>query len=159
MEHSMTMDMGGGGGGGGGSGMSGGMDMGSGGGGGGMQHSLLGMVQEMCHPSGEGGDMPPHYCEPHYVTMSSVKGIRISAVEPMSDNAVMVTLNEIGSMTNGTTQRIVVVGGGGDLAGASLVDAGWNDSTTVHIEFNGNGTIYNQRSMHFHLFPLTGGYI
>jgi hypothetical protein len=74
----------------------------------------------------------------------------------MGDKSVMVTIHEINSMTNGTTQRIVVVGGGGDLAGASLVDAGWNDSTTIHIEFNGNGTIYNQQGMRFHLFPLTG---
>jgi hypothetical protein len=134
----------------------GGMDMGGGGmdmGGGGMAHGLPGMIREMCEGS---SDRPPHYCEPQYMSISSVKGIRISAIEPMGDKSVMVTLREINSMSNGTTERIVVVGGGGDLAGAALVDAGWNSTTTLHLEFMGNGSLYNQRSMHFHLFPLTG---
>ena len=60
---------------GGGHGMNGGGSSGMGGEGGGhsmmMMMNVPGFVQQICNI---GKDMPPHYCEPNYNVMSSVKG-------------------------------------------------------------------------------------
>jgi hypothetical protein len=137
------------------SGSMGGMSGGAGG-----QHMLLnypGAVQEQCGGEGHVGSMPPTYCEPIYKTMSSVKGIRVSAVEPMGDKSLMVTLQQISSMADATTERVIVVGGSGDLAGGVVVDAGWDGTTTVDLNLTGTGSIYDHHGgLSIHLFPYTG---
>lgn len=132
-----------------------GMSSGSGMSGGGSMQHLPGMIREQSG-HGQGGDMPPQYCEPVYKTMSSVKGIRVSSVEVMDDRTLMVTLAQTGSMAEATTERITVVGGGGDLAGGVIIDAGWDNTTTVHLNLTGTGTIYDHGSISVHLFPYTG---
>ncbi|MCE9652878.1 MAG: hypothetical protein K8Q89_07490 [Nitrosarchaeum sp.] len=112
-----------------------------------------GVVQQMCHPE---GNMPPHYCEPSYMVMSSVRGLSISTVDAVSDNEVMLTVKQIGSSAGTVSQKLVVVGGSGNLAGATVIDGDWTKSTMVHLKFDGFGTIYDQGQMHIHLFPYTG---
>ena len=157
--------------GGGSSGMGGGMGGGSSGmgdgssgmGGGGhgmMMMNVPGFVQQMCHM---GKDMPPLYCEPNYKVMSSVKGLKISNVNPINDNELQVVINSINSVSNATTttttpgqQNIVVVGGGGDLAGSTVLDiSGGSQKITTELKLIGSGSIYNLEHIHLHLFPLT----
>lgn len=132
----------------------GGMGGKSGGGGGGMHgggHAMApGAVMEMC--SGK-DNMPPHYCAPHYHVMSSVPGATISTAEPMGEKMLMVTLKQL---PGAPTPALVIVGGGGDLAGASTVVAGWKNDTVVHLDLVGEGSLYRQKGVHLHLFPLTG---
>ena len=54
-------------------------------------------------------------------------------------------------------QNIVVVGGGGDLAGSTILDisAGGSQKITTQLKLIGSGSIYNLESMHLHLLPLT----
>jgi hypothetical protein len=148
---------------GGSSGMGGGMDGGSSGMGGGghgmmMMMNVPGFVQQMCHM---GKDMPPLYCEPNYKVMSSVKGLKISNVNPINDNELQVVINSINSVSNATTtttgqQNIVVVGGGGDLAGSTVLDiSGGSQKITTELKLIGSGSIYNLEHIHLHLFPLT----
>jgi hypothetical protein len=147
------------------SGMGGGMGAGSSGMGGGghgmmMMMNVPGMVQQMCHM---GKDMPPLYCEPNYKVMSSVKGLKISNVNPINDNELQVVINSINSVSNATTttttpgqQNIVVVGGGGDLAGSTVLDiSGGSQKITTELKLIGSGSIYNLEHIHLHLFPLT----
>ncbi|HEY5764347.1 MAG TPA: hypothetical protein VIS73_14150 [Rhodocyclaceae bacterium] len=109
-----------------------------------------GAVMEMC----DGKDsMPPRYCAPHYHVMSSVPGAAIGGAEPMGDKALMVTLKRLPGAAN---PALVIVGGGGDLAGATTVAAGWKDGAMVHVDLTGEGSLYRQRGVHLHLFPLTG---
>ena len=122
-------------------------------GGQGPQH-FPGTVHQMCHKP---GSMPPHYCEPVYKTMSSVKGVKISNVDMQNDNSVKATLKQIGTASGAVSQKIVVVGGSGHLAGASIVEGGWSGTTTVIIPFEGLGTLYDHGSMHLHIFPITSG--
>ena len=103
-------------------------------------------------------DMPPHYCEPSYHVMSSVLGVKIGDVSLVGNQEIMVTLQELNSLSNGTTQRMVLVGGGGDLAGATLVEAGWKNNTTASLKFVGTGSIYNLSGLQIHLFPYTQQY-
>ncbi|HEY7572381.1 MAG TPA: hypothetical protein VH796_13520, partial [Nitrososphaeraceae archaeon] len=99
-------------------GMSGMSSMGGGGGG-----NMPGSLNQMCHM---GNDMPPHYCEPAYHVMSSAQAIKVSAVSPLNNNSLTVTLQQLNAISNGTTsQKVVLVGGGGSLAGATVVDPGW----------------------------------
>jgi hypothetical protein len=120
-----------------------------------MTQNYPGSIHEQC--GGSMGNMPPHYCEPIYKTMSSVKGIRVSAVEPMGDKSLMVTLQQISSMADATTERVIVVGGSGDLAGGVVVDAGWDGTTTVDLNLTGTGSIYDHHGgLSIHLFPYTG---
>ncbi len=120
---------------------------------GGSVGSYPGSVQQMCMPQ---GNMPPHYCEPSYMVMSSVRGLNISTVNAVSDNEVMITVKQIGSSAGTVSQKLVVVGGSGNLAGATVIDGDWTKSTMVHLKFDGLGTIYDQGEMHIHLFPYTG---
>jgi len=130
------------------SGMGGMMTMG----GSGMEHKP-GMMSEMCSISER---MPPHYCEPSYHVMSSVKGIRINDVFPINDKQLGLEIQNINRETNTTNQDIVVVGGGGGLlAGASVIQGGWNNTTEGYLNLDGNGSIYDLNSVHIHLFPLT----
>lgn len=85
------------------------------------------MTNEMCNM---GEDMPPHYCEPSYQVMSSVKGVKISDVTILNDTSVMVTVGELNPMSNNTVEDIVVVGGGGDLAGSTILEGNWKQNTT-----------------------------
>jgi hypothetical protein len=117
------------------------------------QKQRPGTVEQMCPQQ---GDMPPHYCEPSYKAMSSVRGIQVSAVAPAGDQEVMVTLRELSAMVPGVGQPIVIVAGAGNLAGAVIVNGGWKQTTAVHLRLQGTGSIYEQRSMHLHAFPLTG---
>ncbi len=116
-------------------------------------HNIPGYVQQMCHPA---GGMPPHYCEPLYNTMSSVRGIRVATVDAASDNEVVVSVKQIGISANPVSQKLVLVGGGGNLAGATIIDGGWSKSTVVHLKLDGFGTIYDYGAMNVHIFPYTG---
>jgi hypothetical protein len=144
--------------GGGGHGMDGGDSAGMGGGGHGMMMNVPGMVQQMCHM---GKDMPPHYCEPNYNVMSSVKGLKIVDVNPINDNELQVFITNMNSMSNVTTtmgqQNIVVVGGGGDLAGSTVLDISGSSSQkiTTQLKLIGSGSIYNLEKISLHIFPLT----
>jgi len=162
------------GGGGQGMGSGGGQGMGSGGGhgmdgggssgmGGGAGHGMMmtnvpGFVQQICHT---GKDMPPSYCEPNYQVMSSVKGLKISSVNPINDNELQVVIENINSMSNTTTtmgqQNIVVAGGGGDLAGSTVLDiaGGGSQKITTELKLIGSGSIYNLERIYLHLLPLT----
>ena len=154
-----------------GMGMGGGGSQGMGMGGGGSQgmvggagHGMMmmtnvpGSVQQICNM---GKDMPSSYCEPTYHVMSSVKGFKISSVNPINDNELQVVIENINSMSNATTtmgqQNIVIVGGGGDLAGSTILDISGGDSQkiTTQLKLIGSGSIYNLESMHLHLLPLT----
>jgi hypothetical protein len=128
-------------------GMSGGHDMG--GMSGGMDHSMT-AVQQVCKPA---SGMPPHYCEPTYKTMSSVSGIKISKVEPVSDTEVKAIIREVSGSK--VPQKLVLVGGSGYLSGAALIEGGWDKTEVVHLKFDGKGTIYDFTEMHLHLFPYT----
>jgi len=160
------MNMGSGGGGqgmgsGGGQGMDGGGSSGMGGGAGHgmmMMTNVPGFVQQICHT---GKDMPPSYCEPNYQVMSSVKGLKISSVNPINDNELQVVIENINSMSNTTTtmgqQNIVVAGGGGDLAGSTVLDiaGGGSQKITTELKLIGSGSIYNLERIYLHLLPLT----
>ena len=112
-----------------------------------------GMIKEMCHM---GEDMPPHYCEPAYHVMSSVKGIRINDVFPVNDKELELEIQNMNRDANVTNHDIVIVGGGGgSLAGASVIQGGWNNSTQGYLKLDGSGSIYDLNSVHIHLFPLT----
>jgi hypothetical protein len=145
---------------GGGHGMNGGGSSGMGGEGGGhgmmMMMNVPGFVQQICHT---GNDMPPHYCEPNYNVMSSVKGLKISNVNPINDKELQVVISNINSVSNATTttgqQNIVVVGGGGDLAGSTVIDISGSQKITTELKLIGSGSIYNLEKVHLHLFPLT----
>ena len=143
-------------GGGGGHGSSGG-GMGGmmGGGGGPSRHGVFyapGSVHQICHMK---GDMPPHYCEPYYKAMSSVKGVKISNVEPVSDNQIRVTLLELSADKPGVNSAISVNAGAGPLSGTTMVPGGWNDRITVDLTLEGASSIYAHDSMHVHIFPGT----
>ena len=120
---------------------------------GGSMGGYPGSVQQMCKSE---GNMPPHYCEPTYMVMSSVKGLNISTVDAVSDNEVMITIKQIGLSAGTVSKKLVLVGGSGDLVGATVIDGEWTKSTMVHLKFDGLGTIYDQGEMHLHLFPYTG---
>jgi hypothetical protein len=126
-------------------GMSGGHNMG------GMDHSMTSSIQQVCK---QASGMPPHYCEPTYMTMSSVPGIRISKVEPVSDTEVKAIIKEVTDAK--VSQKLVFVGGSGYLSGATIIEDGWSKTKVVHLKFNGKGTIYDFTEMHLHLFPYTG---
>jgi hypothetical protein len=146
--------------GGGQSGMGGGGPSGMGGGSDHMMNMMMmmdvpGSVQQMCHM---GKDMPPTYCEPSYTVMSSVKGLKISNVNPINDNELEVVIDNINRISNATTmnqQTIVIVGGGGDLAGSTVLDIGDSQKTTTQLKLIGSGSIYNIEKIHVHLLPLT----
>ena len=142
-------------------GMSGGMSHGSSDSSGGMmgssgpsRHGVFygpGTVHQVCHVH---GDMPPHFCEPYYKAMSSVKGVRITNVDPINDNSIRVTLSELSILKSGVQQKITVNAGAGHLAGSAIVEGGWNDFTTVDIQLTGMGSVYEHESMHVHIFPM-----
>jgi hypothetical protein len=147
-------------GGGGGHGMDAGGSSGMGGGAGhGMMMNVPGMVQQICHT---GKDMPPSYCEPIYKVMSSVKGFKISGVNPINDNELQVVIENINSMSNATAttmgqQNIILAGGGGDLVGSSLLDISGSGSQkiTTQLKLIGSGSVYKLENIHLHLLPLT----
>ena len=140
--------------------LNGGGSSGMGGEGGGhsmmMMMNVPGFVQQKCNI---GKDMPPHYCEPNYTVMSSVKGLKISNVNPINDNELQVVISNINSVSNATTttgqQNIVVVGGGGDLAGSTVIDISGSQKITTELKLIGSGSIYNLEKVAIHLFPLT----
>lgn len=136
------------------SGMGGKGGMGGGMGKGGMGHAMHGgapgEIKPMC--GGHEG-MPPHYCAPHYHVMSSVPGVAIANAEPMGEKSIMVTLKAYPGVQ---TPRLVIVGGGGQLAGGTTLAAGWKDGAVVHLDLTGTGSLYAQPGVHLHVFPLTG---
>ena len=116
--------------------------------------NMPGTLNEMCHT---GNDMPPHYCEPSYHVMSSVQGVKVSAVSPLNNNSLTITLQQLNTISNGTTsQKIVLVGGGGNLAGGTIVNPGWKTNTQIHLKLEGPGSIYDFSDMHLHILPYTG---
>ncbi|NND87009.1 MAG: hypothetical protein HKM23_06785, partial [Nitrosopumilus sp.] len=112
-----------------------------------------GTVHQQCQMD---GDMPPRYCEPYYKAMSSVVGVRISNVEPVNEKTLQVTLREIGIGGNGVNENISVSIGAGDLVGTGIVNSGWSGTTIIDVPVKGMGHIYNHKSMHVHIFPITG---
>jgi hypothetical protein len=118
-----------------------------------MQHASPGAVQQVCH--GEGGH-PPHYCEPMYKAVSSAPGVRVDDVDPAGERELIVKLGELNVLTPGIGQKLVIVAGGGDLAGAVVVEGGWKKEKSVNLKLNGTGSIYSERHLHLHVFPLTG---
>ncbi len=68
----------------------------------------------------------------------------------------MITIKQIGLSAGTVSQKLVLVGGSGNLVGAIIIDGEWTKSTMVHLKFDGLGTIYDQGEMHLHLFPYTG---
>ena len=117
-----------------------------GGGGGPSRHGVFygpGTVHQQCHM---GGDMPPHYCEPYYKAMSSVKGVKISNVEPLSDKQIRVTLLELSADKPGINSPISVNAGAGPLSGTTMVAGGWSDRTTVDLTLEGTSSIYSHQS-------------
>jgi hypothetical protein len=64
-----------------------------------------------------------------------------------------VTLREIGI---GVNENISVSIGAGDLVGTGIVNGGWSVTTTVDVPVKGMGHIYSHKSMHVHIFPVTG---
>jgi hypothetical protein len=117
-------------------------------------HNVPGSIHQMCMQAGSG---VPHYCEPSYNVMSSVKGLRINNVDIQNDNTAVVTLIQIGTAAGQMNQKIVVVGGSGHLAGAAIVDGGWSGTTTITIPFEGIGTLYDFGSLNLHIYPITSG--
>jgi hypothetical protein len=106
--------------------------------------------------------MPPSYCEPIYKVMSSVKGFKISGVNPINDNELQVVIENINSMSNATAttmgqQNIILAGGGGDLVGSSLLDISGSGSQkiTTQLKLIGSGSVYKLENIHLHLLPLT----
>jgi hypothetical protein len=132
-----------------GGGKGGGGHEGHGGGGGHGMHAP-GSVQPMCH--GTQGDMPPHYCDPSYKVASSVPGVQVADVKVKGECCLTLTLRSTRSDAN---PRIVIVGGAGRLAGASVVNAGWRDGTTVSLAFDGEDSVYDHAHVHLHVFPVT----
>lgn len=122
-------------------------------GGHGKHGAMPGMVEPVCR---EGGSMPPHYCAPSFKAMSSVPGLQIVDAGPVNDRTIWVKLSQLGLPAMAFGRNVVVVGGGGELAGATVVSAGWQQQTTVQLALEGNDTVYGTRSMHLHVFPLTG---
>jgi hypothetical protein len=116
-------------------------------------HNIPGSIHQMCQ---QAGMMPPHYCEPSYSVMSSVKGLRINNVDIQDDNTAVATIIQIGTAAGPMNQKIVVVGGSGHLAGATIVNGGWSGTTTVTIPFEGFGTLYDFGSLNLHIYPLSG---
>jgi hypothetical protein len=122
-------------------------------GGGMMGQAAPGSLNQMCHM---GDDMPPHYCEPTYNVMSSVKGVKITDVALINDTSVVVTVRELNPMSNNTVGDMVIVGGGGDLVGSTLLDGNWEESATATINFDGTGSVYSTDRLMIHLFPFNG---
>jgi hypothetical protein len=54
-------------------------------------------------------------------------------------------------------QNIVVAGGGGDLAGSTVLDiaGGGSQKITTELKLIGSGSIYNLERIYLHLLPLT----
>jgi hypothetical protein len=109
-----------------------------------------GMIKEMCHM---GEDMPPHYCEPSYQVMSSVKGIKVSDVAIVNDTSLIVTVSEFNPVSNSTVGDIAIVGGGGNLAGSTLLEGNWKQNTTSTLNLVGTGSAYSTNKLTVHLFP------
>ncbi len=118
----------------------------------------MGMMQMPGHTMPMCGDMMgmPHYCEPSYMVVSSVLGVKIVDVMPMGGKTLMFTLKTYGPLAGKATPKLAIVGGGKGLAGATTVDAGWKDGAAVHLEMEGAGDVYASPSLHLHAFPLTG---
>jgi hypothetical protein len=131
----------------------GGQGQGMSGMGGMMENGAPGAINEMCHM---GNDMPPHYCEPSYHVMSSVKGVKIISVAVVNDTAIILTLRELNPMSNNTVDDIVIVVGGGDLAGSTLLNGNWKESATATINLVGTGSVYSTDRLMIHLFPFNG---
>ena len=120
----------------------------------GMEHDSMdtpGMVKEMCNM---GEDMPPHYCEPSYQVMSSVKGVKVSDVATINDTSLIVTVSELSPMFNSTVGDIVIVGGGGGLAGSTLLEGNWKQNATSTLNLVGTGSVYSTDKLTVHLFPF-----
>jgi plastocyanin len=120
----------------------------------GMEHDSIDtpdMVKEMCNM---GEDMPPHYCEPSYQVMSSVKGVKVSDVAIINDTSLIVTVSELSPMFNSTVGDIVIVGGGGGLAGSTLLEGNWKQNATSTLTLVGTGSVYSTDKLTVHLFPF-----
>jgi len=118
----------------------------------GMEHDSIdtpGMVKEMCNM---GEDTPPHYCEPSYQVMSSVKGVKVSDVAIINDTSLIVTVSELSPMFNSTVGDIVIVGGGGGLAGSTLLEGNWKQNATSTLNLVGTGSVYSTDKLTVHLF-------
>ena len=88
--------------------------------------------------------------------MSSVKGVKISDVAILNDTSVMATVSQLNPISNNTVEDIVVVGGGGDLAGSTILEGNWKQNTTSTLNFEGTGSLYSTDKLTVHLVPFKG---
>lgn len=86
--------------------------------------------------------MSTHYCEPSYNVMSSFMGIKVDKVIPISDKEDQVQLKHLGNVSSTIDKDLVIVGGGGDLPGSSVVVSRWKNTTTVPLILEDRGSIY-----------------
>ncbi len=107
-----------------------------------------GTIHQLCH---QDSMMAPAYCEPHYQTMSSVPGVKITHVHPVDNTTLEVTLTEISSAKNGIDQSTTIFVGNNYLYGSTDIPSGWKDKTTVTVKLTGMGIVYDYESMHAHL--------
>lgn len=143
--------------GGGGHGMQGGEGHGKNGGkkghGGGHGRMIPGSLRQMCPPP-EKADHPV-YCEPAYRAASSVKGVRVSRVDPAGDRTIRVTLRELNVQHPGVERSVFVFSGTGPLAGGTVVEGGWQESQQARVALEGPGSLYEHRVLRVHVFPVT----
>lgn len=113
-------------------------------------HHEPGAVIQVCKSHG------PAFCEPHYRVKSAVPGLVIDDVALGDPQTLVVKIREVGVLSGGVGGPVVLVGGAGKLAGAALVEGGWQGETLVQLRFAGPQTLYEHGAIHLHLFPVTG---
>ena len=57
----------------------------------------------------------------------------------------MVTVSELNPMSNNTVEDIVIVGGGGDLAGSRILEGNWKQNAISTLNFEGSGSVVLDR--------------
>jgi hypothetical protein len=70
--------------------------------------------------------------------------------------SVMVTESGLNHTSNNTVKDIVIVGGGGDLAGSTILEGNWKQNTTSTLNFEGTGSLYLTDKLTVHLFQFKG---
>jgi len=68
----------------------------------------------------------------------------------------MVTESGLNHTSNNTVKDIVIVGGGGDLAGSTILEGNWKQNTTSTLNFEGTGSLYLTDKLTVHLFQFKG---
>ena len=107
-----------------------------------------GIVHQLCH---QDSTMSPAYCEPYYQVVSSIPGVKITHIHPVDNTTLEVTLTEVNSAKNGIDQDATIFVGNDFLSGNADILGGWSGKTTVNVNLQGMGIIYDYESMHAHL--------